>query len=68
MQVNECPRIVHKYKISDYGIYSKDKQLSRTRIKRFVETQGLCGYHKLGKTDLIALLSEQLTQEMGSEQ
>ena len=30
--------------------------------------QGLCGYHKLEKTDLIALLSEQLTQEMGSEQ
>ena len=30
--------------------------------------QGLCGYHKLEKTDLIALLSEQLTQEMWSEQ
>ena len=37
-------------------------------LRDLAKVQGLCDYYRLRKTDLIALLSEQLFQDMPLEQ
>ena len=37
-------------------------------LRNVAKNQGLCGYYKLRKADLTALISEKSTQEMLSEQ
>ena len=37
-------------------------------LRNVAKNQDLCGYYKLRKADLTALISEKLTQEMPSEQ